>query len=196
MYGCAAIVRGNSWLLNCYGKRGVLPAGSRKDTSFCHFLQQELCVQNYAHLFRRDVAEFGNFRFAAALRGKLQDFFCKLNSFFKAFLQALRTSFLQYLQFFFPCLHILHSHLFAGFEHADVFMNSEDFLTVRIQSGNVVRFLRIFQELCQLLADFLPVGSFGVKENPRCAVRKNTGSILDMRNMCSLVWTMWNTISS
>ena len=39
MYGCAAIVRGNSWLLNCYGKRGVLPAGSRKNTSFCHFLQ-------------------------------------------------------------------------------------------------------------------------------------------------------------
>ena len=57
-------------------------------------------------------------------------------------------------------------------------MNSEDFLIVRIQSGNVVRFLRIFQELCQLLAGFLPVSSFGVKENPRCAVRKNTGSIL------------------
>ena len=170
MYSCAAIVSGNSWFLNCYGKRGILPAGSRKNTSFCHFLQQELCVQNSAHLFRRDVAEFGNFRFAAALRGKLQDFFCKLNSFFKAFL--------QYLQFFFPCLHILHSHLFAGFEHADVFMNSEDFLIVRIQSGNVVRFLRIFQELCQLLAGFLPVSSFGVKENPRCAVRKNTGSIL------------------
>ena len=52
MYGYAAIVRGNSWFLNCYGKRGVLPAGSRKNTSFCHFLQQELCVQNSAHLFR------------------------------------------------------------------------------------------------------------------------------------------------
>lgn len=35
MYGYAAIVRGNSWFLNCYGKRGVLPAGSRKNTSFC-----------------------------------------------------------------------------------------------------------------------------------------------------------------
>lgn len=43
MYGCAAIVSGNSWFLNCYGKRGVLPAGSRKDTSFCHFYSR-----NYA----------------------------------------------------------------------------------------------------------------------------------------------------
>lgn len=43
MYGYAAIVRGNSWFLNCYGKRGVLPAAAGRTPLFAIFYSR-----NYA----------------------------------------------------------------------------------------------------------------------------------------------------
>ena len=57
-------------------------------------------------------------------------------------------------------------------------MNSEDFLIVRIQSGNVVRFSAYSRNCASSLAGFLLLVPLVLRKTALCLARKNTGSIL------------------